>query len=127
MKRFRLWLRENIFDYTHRKTFWEAVVIYVIHTATILLVGLLAGLVVGIATGKTDDRALGRQIGAAIMMFFSVVIPFFMIAQKKLWHIRYVLVMIFAVVLTYLEGIIVGLLPALYLSLIDGKNEVPVQ
>lgn len=123
MKRRSDVFKREMFDYAKKKAFWQAVILYMVHVAVILVFGAVIGLIIGLSTGRTNDQVLGRQIGMVVMMIFAVGIPLFISFKKKLQSMRAVFLIMLSALLTYLEGVIVGFLPALYLSLIDGRND----
>lgn len=112
----------NLWDYARQRNSIEATIFYLGHFVMgVMIAGVVAG-VIGLATGRSHDQNFGVQIGSVVAVIFSLIISFVIVYKKH--SLNNLLPLIFislSGVLAWFGGVLLGLIPCVYLSLQQGK------
>jgi hypothetical protein len=112
---------KNLTNFTHKRSWKEAIGFYLAY----LLIGFILGAVVGLGyylvTGS-NNHSSEYHLGTLVALIFVVTLSFVVINAKGAWKFGYVLLALLSGILGGFGGALLGLIPVAYLTTRENKK-----
>lgn len=113
---------ESLTKFEFERNFWQAIGFYIVY----FLIGFVAVMVlyvIAFLAISTSNNASSIYIGGALAILYSIVISAFIIYKKNRMGVLDIVIVLIAGILAFFGGILLGLIPAAYLTTVKCKSK----
>lgn len=108
---------KNLFNFSYKRSFVEAIGLYIAYTVVAISISMLLAAVLGLATGNENSYEFGLRIGKIVAIVTTLSLSFVILRDKNLLgSFKYLILLLFSGLIAYAFGGMFGLIPVAFLS-----------